>query len=1139
VSDTPSIDQPTPAAPASRASLLQQWRQQRAARPTVELQRNDASGPLPLSFAQERLWFLHQMQPSSPGYNLPIALRLHGALDVAALGRSFDALIARHATLRTTFHEVGGKPVQQIQPALSFALTEIDLRSLPPAVREQQLALQTRAQFEQPFDLERGPLLRAALFALADEQHLLLITLHHIITDGWSNGILVDELGRLYAAQIDPSVAPLPELPYQYADLAAYERARFAAGLLDNDLAYWKQQLSGPLPVLNLPLDHPRPAVQTTAGATHHVTLPAAILPELQQLCQQEGATLVMTLLAVFNTLLYRYTGQDDLLIGVPVFNRQRSESERLIGLFVNTLVIRSSLAGNPSFRELLQRVRTASLQAYERQSYPFEKLVEALQPERDTSHTPIFQAMLSVAAGAETEQSWPGLRLQPYDVDRPGANFDLTLEVIEQPDGLHCALVYRTDLFEPATIARLAQHFGQLLQACVQQPDQPIERLPLLSAAERRQIVEQWNATKVEFPQTHVLHRLVEQQAARTPEAIAVTYAEQQLSYAELNARANQLAHALIARGVTPGSLVGIAVERSLELVIGLLGILKAGGAYVPLDPSYPRERLAYMLSDANVPVLLTQAHLMGELPAAQAASICLDRDWPAIAVYSAANPEIARTPDDLAYMIYTSGSTGQPKGALNTHRGIANRLLWMQAEYGLRADDRVLQKTPFSFDVSVWEFFWPLIVGARLVVARPEGHKDAAYLAQLIADAGVTTVHFVPSMLQIFLEEPGVARCTSLKRVICSGEALSYELQQRFFERSAAELHNLYGPTEVAVDVSYWACQRDSARRSVPIGRPVANTQLYILDRQLQPVPIGVAGELHIGGVQVGLGYLNRPELTAEKFIDDPFTPGGRLYKTGDLARFLPDGVIDYLGRIDGQVKLRGLRIELGEIEATLQQHPAVREAVVVVKQVAAGDQRLTAYVVAEQEPENKGTGEQGNKGLDADPSALAQGAPLQASALRVFLATKLPEYMIPGVFVTLDALPLSPSGKVDRKALPNPELSGSDAERQFVAPKDDIERVIAEIWQETLGVARVGTQDNFFELGGHSLLVTQVRAKIQERLNHDLSIVDAFRLTTVQALAQHIGRGKTEQPAVQAIMSRAELQRQAMNRRRTERR
>ncbi len=833
--------------------------------------------------------------------------------------------------------------------------------------------------------------------------------------------------------------------------------------------------------------------MQTFHGARHALRLDRTLTAALNALSQQEGVTLFMTLLAAFQVLLHRYSNQDDIVVGSPIANRTNPSTEPLIGFFVNMLVLRCNLADNPSFRELLAQVCEVALGAYAHQDLPFERLVDELQPERDLSRNPLFQVMFALHNIAMPTLDLPGLTLNALPVDNGTVQFELTLTLEEQDGVVSGWFEYNSDLFDATSIARMSAHFQTLLHAIVADPNQRISHLPLLTPAERTQIVEAWNATAVAYPQVHCLHQLIEEQVARSPEAIAVSYASQRLNYRDLNARANQLAHCLRAQGVGPGMLVGIAAERSLELVVGLLGILKAGAAYVPLDPSYPRERLAMMLEDAQVPVLLTQELLLATLPPTSACLLCLDRDWPQIAAFSSNNPLGRRDPDQLAYMIYTSGSTGRPKGALNTHRGICNRLLWMQQHYQLTPSDRVLQKTPFSFDVSVWEFFWPLLVGARLVLARPEGHKDPAYLVETIIREQISTIHFVPSMLQLFLEEPDVPRCTSLQRVICSGEALSYELQRRFFARSQAALSNLYGPTEAAVDVTWWTCERDSAQRVVPIGHPVANTQIYILDPQGQPVPIGVAGELHIGGVQVGRGYYQRPDITAARFIPDPFVrtfgPDGapmRLYKTGDLARYRPDGSIEYLGRLDFQVKLRGLRIELGEIEAVLGQHPALREVVVQAHAVAAGDTRLVAYVV---------------------PHANAERSELTAE-LRAFLSMRLPNYMVPGHIVFLDALPLNPSGKVDRKALPAPDLERATTS-QFVAPRTLTEYQLARIWEELLGLYPVGVQDNFFRLGGHSLLVVRLMARIQQQFGQHLPLTTLFEEPTIAHLARALDR------------------------------
>lgn len=1050
---------------------------------------------LPLSFAQERLWFLNQLEGQSATYNIPMALRFSGAFNVTALEQSFAEMIRRHEALRTTFSVVDGSPVQVITSTQSVPLSVVDLQGLPE--KEQSAKVQRLAAEEarRPFALEQGPLLRGTLLRLGAAEHVLLVTMHHIVSDGWSMGVFIRELSILYKAFLSDQHSPLPNLTIQYADFAYWQRQWLQGEVLEAQLAYWKEQLGGKLPVLELPTDRPRPPVQTFRGAIHSFVLPQTMIEALKTLSQEERATLFMTLLAAFKVLLYRYTGQTDIPVGIPVASRNRSEIEGLIGFFVNTLVLRTDLSGNPTFRELLRRVREVSLGAYDHQDMPFEKLVEVLQPERDLSHTPLFQVMFALQNAPMATLELPGLTWNPVEVESGTAKFDLTLFLTETGQGLTGKLEYNTDLFDAATMIRMAGHFQTLLAGIVADPEQRLLELPLLTEAERRQLLVEWNDTTTEYPQDQCIHQLFEAQVKRTPEAIAVVFEDQKLTYRELNHQANQLAHYLRALDVGPEVRVGVCMERSLEMVIGLCAVLKAGGAYVPLDPTYPQERLAYMLKDAQVPVLLTQGRLAKTLPRHGAQVICLDAEWEAVAQESTENLAGAVRDMNLAYVIYTSGSTGQPKGVMNTHRGIRNRLLWMQDAYQLTEADRVLQKTPFSFDVSVWEFFWPLLSGARLVVARPEGHKDSAYLVKLIAEQQITTIHFVPSMLQVFLEEQKLEACDCLRRVICSGEALSFELQERFFARLAehVELYNLYGPTEAAIDVTCWTCKRGGERHVVPIGRPIANVQIYLLDSHLQPVPIGVPGELHIGGIGLARGYLNRFDLTAEKFIPNSFgdEPGARLYKTGDLARYLPDGNIEYLGRIDHQVKIRGFRIELGEIETVLAGHPAVREVAVIARNsdrvpgdiILKGDKRLVAYFVAAQEP-----------------------APT-SSELRSFLKQKLPEYMAPSAFVRLEAMPLMPNGKVDRRALPAPDTSWPKLTRTYVAPRNPVEELLTNIWAEVLGGEQVGIYDNFFELGGHSLLATQLIFRVRETFQVELPLRAFFENATVAGLAQTI--------------------------------
>ncbi|NEQ98487.1 MAG: amino acid adenylation domain-containing protein, partial [Cyanothece sp. SIO2G6] len=1054
--------------------------------------------PIPLSFAQERLWFLDQLEPGNTTYNILGLVQLEGPLEVTVLERAIATILQRHAILRTTFQFINNIPMQVIQPEISLSLTVEETRLTTDAEIEQW----AHHHGQQPFDLAEGPLVRFHLAhrtsphsptpPLPHSPTFLLVALHHIIADGWSVGVFTDELVRLYASYSGTQSSAFPPLPIQYADFAQWQRQWLQGNVLDTQLQYWTQQLADAPGLLLLPSDRPHPPQQTYEGCTHRIDLPPALTQQLRQLSLTSGTTLFMTLLAAYATLLYRYSHSDDIMIGSPIANRNRQEIEPLIGFFVNTLVLRTQFADNASFAEVLEQVRETTLAAYDHQDLPFEQLVEALQPERSLSHSPLFQVMFILQPPTdEALQLAEAVTLRPLPLTNGTAKFDLTLTVFDQPEALQCEWEYRTDLFDETTIARMAGHFQVLLEAIVANPKQPLEHLPLLLDMERQQLLTGWNDTAVAYPTDSCIHSLFEAQVERTPEAIALQFETQSLTYAQLNAKANQLAHHLQTLGVGPETLVGICVERSLEMVIGLFGILKAGGAYVPIDPGYPSDRLTYMLTDSATPVLLTQQHLVAALPEHSATCLCLDTDWPTIATHPKTNPDSSVQSTHLAYLIYTSGSTGKPKGVMNEHRGVCNRLLWMQDEYQLEGSDRVLQKTPFSFDVSVWEFFWPLLAGARLVVAKPEGHKDSGYLSELIAQTGITTLHFVPSMLQVFLETANLTQCSSIKRVICSGEALPLALQERFFTSFESshqpQLHNLYGPTEAAIDVSYWPCHPDSDLATVPIGWPIANTQLYVLDRHLQPVPLGVAGELHIGGVQVARGYLNRPELSAAKFIENPFGRG-RLYKTGDLVRQLANGAIEFLGRIDFQVKLRGFRIELGEIEAALLSYPQVNQAVVVLREVRGGDQQLVAYIVGE------GAGEKmGEEKIEA---------------VRSHLQAQLPAYMVPAIIMPLETMPLTPNGKVNRKALPVPSadsgLRTSD-QTPYVAPRTSQETLLCTLFAQLLQVSPVGIHDSFFALGGHSLLAVQLAAQIQAQWQVQLPLATLFQTPTVAQLSQ----------------------------------
>ncbi|BDA68754.1 hypothetical protein CAL7716_029200 [Calothrix sp. PCC 7716] len=1061
------------------------------------IERIARSQNLPLSFAQQRLWFLAQLEPHSSFYNMPGAVRLQGQLNVEALQQSINEILRRHEALRTNFQTIEGQTVAVILPAAPVLLPILDISELPVSQQELQVKQQALEEAQQPFDLNGGFLLRVKLLRLGEQEHVVLLTMHHIACDGWSTDILVREFATLYQAFYDEQPAPLAELPIQYVDFAAWQRQWLQGERIESQISYWRKQLEGISKLLELPTDFSRPPVQTFRGATYSFKLCQQLSVALNHLSQQQETTLFMTLLAAFQVLLYRYTGIEDIAIGSPIGNRNRAEIEGLIGLFVNTLVLRTNLAGNPTFEELLAGVRSVALSAYAHQDLPFEVLVEELQPQRNLSHTPLFQVMFVLQNAPMSALELPGLTISYLPIDNGTAKFDLTLHMTETVEGLSGAFEYNTDLFQESTIKRIAGHLQTLLEGIAANPQQRLSELTLLTESEQHQLLLKWNNTKVGYPQQKCIHELFEVQVERTPDAVAVVYENQQLTYRKLNARANQLAHYLRSLGVKPEVLVGICVERSLDMVIGLLAILKAGGAYLPLDPSYPTKRLAYMLEDSQPGVLLTQQYLLESLPNHKAQVICVDSDWELIADESTENPASSITVDNLAYVIYTSGSTGKPKGAMNTHSAISNRLLWMQDTYQLTSADTVLQKTPFSFDVSVWEFFFPLMTGARLVVAQPEGHRDTDYLVNLILQQQITTLHFVPSMLQVFIEAEGLEKCQSLVRVIASGEALSAQLQQRFFNRLDAQLYNLYGPTETAVDVTFWQCKKDSVtnQNTVPIGRPIANIQIYLLDNYLNPVPMGVMGEVYIGGVGVGRGYLNRPDLTAEKFIPNPFSKQTeRLYKTGDKARYLPNGDIEYLGRIDNQVKLRGFRIELGEIEATISQYPGVRETVVIVSEESVDSQRIVAYVVPQKEQT------------------------LEIRELRTFLEAKLPSYMVPAVFVILEALPLTPNGKIDRKALPSLELTQVSSSN-ITLPSTPIENLLAGIWAEVLGIDKAGIDNNFFELGGHSLIATRVISQIRQVFQVELPLRYLFEKPTIAGLAKEIEKAIKVDSGVEA--------------------
>ncbi|KAB8314800.1 amino acid adenylation domain-containing protein [Tolypothrix campylonemoides VB511288] len=1020
---------------------------------------------IPLSWAQERLWFLNQLEGPSSTYNMPGAIRVSGQLDINAFQQALSEIVRRHEVLRTRFQSLNGTPIQVIHPEATININLVDLQQYSAGERETLLYQKAQTEAITPFELEIAPLIRCSLLQLSATEYVLLVTMHHIVSDGWSIGVFIQELSALYPAFCAGVPSPLPELPIQYADFAVWQRQWLSGDVLQNQLNYWRDQLALAPELLQLPTDRPRPSVQTYHGRTHNRTINIDLTQKLQSLSRESGTTLFMTLLAAFSTLLYRYTGQSDILVGTPIANRNRTEIESLIGFFVNTLVLRTRFEEHPSFEKLLKQVRETTLKAYEHQDVPFEQVVEALQPQRSLSHSPLFQVMFVLQNAPMGELELPGVTLSKLDQESTIAQFDLTVSFTETSEGLVGSWEYNTDLFDSATVERMAAHYQNLCSAIVENPHICVGELPLLSEAERDQLLVEWNDTACEYPTDKCIHQLFEEQVERTPFAVAVVFEEEQLTYQELNTRANQLAHHLQSLGVNAEVLVGICTERSIEMVVGLLAILKAGGAYVPLDPNYPKERFSYMLENSGVQVLLTHSKLLSSLPSHTAQVVCLDTDWGAIEQQSQDNLDVGVSSDNLAYVIYTSGSTGQPKGVLVTHQNLVNHSSAIASEYNLSSWDRVLQFAALSFDVAIEEIFPSWLSGATVVLRPQEMFASFADLVEFINAERLTVLNLPAAFWHEWVldlsQSSNASRC--LRLVVVGSEQVQWSrvaIWQKYFD-SHIKLYNAYGPTEATITATVYQPDlrhQEEKTGGVPIGRPIANTQVYILDSNLQPVPIGVPGELYIGGDGLARGYLNRPELTQETFIQNPFcdSKSQRLYKTGDLARYRCDGNIEFLGRIDHQVKIRGFRIELREIEAVLNAHPQIQQAVVIATEDIPGHKRLVAYVV----PSNES---------------------FTTNQLREFLKHKLPEYMVPSAFVTLDTLKLTPNGKVDRKALPAPD-GEITREHGYVAPRTVIEQTLTNIWQQLFLKEKVSIHDNFFEIGGDSIVSIQVvsRAK-----------------------------------------------------------
>ncbi|TWH51491.1 non-ribosomal peptide synthetase, partial [Dulcicalothrix desertica] len=1059
------------------------------------------SNTFPLSYGQQALYFLYKLEPLSVAYNVAFSFRICSHVDVKALQLAVESLIARHPMLRTNFREQDGELVQEIHSNYETCFEVVDASNL----NVDELKQQVIKEHQRPFNLETGPIARVTLFHITDQDYILLLSIHHIACDGWSIWILLDELLLLYAGQKDGVAVSLIPINSTYKDFVNWQAQLLNSSEKESMQVYWQQELAGELPVLNLATDRPRPPVQTYNGATYSFKLSPELTQKLKELAKLEGVTLYIVILAVFQVLLHRYTGQEDILVGSPTAGRSKAEFAQIVGYFANPVVQRANFSGNPTFQEFLSQVRSTVLGAITHQDYPFPLLVKQLQPERDQSRSPLFQASfvlqkaqlgsvieLLTQRETGTQVQRGDLLLEPFEIAQQEGQFDLDLDIIEANKSLFGAFKYNTDLFNRETIEQLTGHFQNLLSAIVSNPQQKVSELSILSQAELHQLLVEWNHTATAYPQDKCIHELFEQQVEKTPSSVAVVFGDEQLTYKQLNTRANQLAHHLQTLGVKPEVLVGICVERSIEMVVGLLGILKAGGAYVPLDPSYPQERLNYILSDSQVSVLLTQQKYLESFPEIGAKVVCLDTDSQIISTHSDKNLSAIVQVNNLAYVIYTSGSTGTPKGVMVEHQSLVNFISSAKIEYGIGFEDRILQFSSISFDVSVEEIYPCLTCGGILILRTSQILNSVSLFVEKCREWKLTVLDLPTAYWQQLISELVATNeilPSSVRLVIIGGEGVlpgKIRLWQKYVKNleKSPQLINAYGPTETTVEATIFNLSGfvlGDTESPIPIGRPIGNIQTYILDKYLQPVPIGVPGEIYIGGDGLARGYLNQPELTADKFIPNPFdnSKSKRLYRTGDLARYLSDGNIEYLGRIDNQVKVRGYRIELGEIESVLQTHPQVQQVVVIAREDVPGNKKLVAYVVAQ---ENS----------------------LTSNQLRELTQKKLPEYMLPSSFVILDTLPLTPNGKVDRKALPAP---GGEWEREgeYIAPRTASEEIIANIFTNVFGVEKVSVYDNFFKLGGHSLLATQLISRIRQAFEVELPLRAVFESPTVAQLGQ----------------------------------
>ncbi len=1045
----------------------------------------DRNGAAPLSFNQQQFWLLDQSSPNRGAYNVRTALKVTGPLNVEKLQHAIDTVVARHEILRTNIITTNGSAVQVISLSMPVPLSVADVSNLPESQREHEIDRALAEEGNRPFDLSSGPLIRARLLKLSDEEHVWIISLHHIVCDGWSVGVLLRELTSLYHAR--EAASTLPQLSIQYADFALWQRRWLQDETLDRQLNYWKKQLADAPTALDLLADYPRPAIPSYEGRRISRLLPRELSEAIRRLSRSENATPFMTLFAAFQTLLFRYSGQEDVVVGTPVAGRSMIETEDLIGAFVNTLVLRGDLSGDPSFREFLARVRQTVLGAFCHQDLPFEKLVEELNPERKANRSPLFQVMFSFENMPEPQLTVNGTKFSTIDIESEAAKFDLSLDVREDADDISISFEYATDLFAPTTIERMLAHYQNLLAAIIAEPAVAVADLSLLEEHERERLLVDWNSGRVDVPKEACIHQLFEAQVEKNPDALAAEFRGEQLTYRELNARANQVAHYLRKQGVGPEVLVGISVERSLDMLAAIFGVLKAGGGYVPLDPNYPRDRIAFMVDDAKLALVITQEHLVNEIPAGDAQLLCIDSDWEIIARESVANPSAMVDPANVAFVIYTSGSTGNPKGVAIEHRSLVHFTCAANQVYEITRDDRMLQFASLSFDMSAEEIYMSLTNGAALVLRTDDMISSPRDFMRFCEEKRVSILDLPTAYwheLTDALADENVTMPDGIRLVIIGGEKASADRLAAWHQSvgDRIRLINTYGPTETTIACTMWELNSRENDRSdaVPIGRPIANTPVYVLDKSLQPVPVGVAGELYVGGSGVTRGYLNRPELTVERFIRNPFSddPSARLYKTGDVVSYRANGILDFLGRADNQIKIRGFRVELEEIEQALRGHDAVSDCVIVLRE--DHDKRLVAYVVPE------------------------EGTESTASELRNLLRGKLPSYMVPALFEMIEALPLMPNGKINRAALPEPR-SQPEADEMFVAPSTLLEELLASAWRQVLNLERVGVHDDFFDLGGHSLLAAKVVSLVRNDLDVQFTMVDVFQAPTIASLAE----------------------------------